>query len=398
MSRRRGPAEAFIDAIAAFLSAEATGAVVLLGATVTAVAWANSPYRAGYEALWGTTLGIHLGSVTLLSLDLRHWVNDALMALFFFVVGLEIKRELVEGELSDRGKALLPALAALGGMLVPAAIYAALNAGTATFRGWGIPMATDIAFAIGVLSLFGRRVPRGLVAFLLALAIADDIGAVLVIAAFYTSGIDIIALAVAMAALAGVLLMWRIQEHWSDPPLVLLMLLVWFAPLSSGVHTTIAGVALGLLAPVAAGPGKLGVAERLETTFHPWTSYVVVPLFALANAGVVIDPAGIGGALASPVGLGVALGLVVGKPLGIVGASWLAVRSGVAALPSGIGWPQVMAVSAVAGIGFTVSLFIAQLALADTHLDQAKVGIFAGSLVSAAFGSALLWRWLPRRA
>ena len=398
MSRRRGPAEAFIDAIAAFLSAEATGAVVLLGATVTAVAWANSPYRAGYEALWGTTLGIHLGSVTLLSLDLRHWVNDALMALFFFVVGLEIKRELAEGELSDRGKALLPALAALGGMLVPAAIYAALNADMATFRGWGIPMATDIAFAIGVLSLFGRRVPRGLVAFLLALAIADDIGAVLVIAAFYTSGIDIIALAVAMAALAGVLLMWRIQEHWSDPPLVLLMLLVWFATLSSGVHTTIAGVALGLLAPVAAGPGKLGVAERLETTFHPWTSYVVVPLFALANAGVVIDPAGIGGALASPVGLGVALGLVVGKPLGIVGASWLAVRSGVAALPGGIGWRQVMAVSAVAGIGFTVSLFIAQLALADTHLDQAKVGIFAGSLVSAAFGSALLWRWLPRRA
>jgi len=392
MAKPRRTGERVLGAVTHFLEDETIGAVILLAATAAALVWANSPLSGSYEALWHTKLEVAFGGSTVVSLDLRHWVNDALMALFFFVVGLEIKREMVEGELSSRDKAVLPAAAALGGMIVPAAIYLAFNAGGEGARGWGIPMATDIAFAVGVLSLFSRRVPRGLIVFLLALAIADDIGAILVIAVFYTSELGVVALAVASAALAGVVVLWRIERHWTDPPLVLLMFVVWAATLASGVHATIAGVALGLLAPVDPGEKEMGVAERLGQTFHPWTSRIVIPVFALANAGVAIDLAQLGDAITGAVGAGVAVGLVVGKPVGILAASFLAVRAGLARLPDGIRWPQLAGAAALAGIGFTVSLFIAQLGLDEDLLAEAKVGIFAGSLVAAVAGSALLLR------
>lgn len=387
-------AQQVLGALGVFLRAETTGAAILLAATAVAIAWANSPAAPLYEALWRTPLEVRVGEETFLSLDLRHWVNDALMALFFFVVGLEIKRELVEGELSSRAKAMLPALAALGGMVVPAAIYLALNAAGPHAGGWGIPMATDIAFAVGVLAVLGRRVPAGLKVLLLSIAIADDIGAIVVIAVFYTSAIDPVAVAFALAALVAVVALWRIKAFWSDPPLVVLMLVVWLATLASGVHATIAGVALGLLAP--ARGGELPPAQRLERTLHPWTSYVIVPLFALANAGIALDLDALTAAVTSPVALGVATGLVLGKPIGIAGAAWLAVRSGIASLPEGVRWPHVVGLATVAGVGFTVSLFIADLALEGETLSDAKVGVFAGSVLAAAAGLVLLSRSLRR--
>lgn len=317
------------------------------------------------------------------------------MAVFFFVVGLEIKRELVEGELSDRAKATLPAIAAIGGMAAPAAIYLAWNIGAPAARGWGIPMATDIAFAIGVLALLGSRVPVSLKVLLLSIAIADDIGAILVIAAFYTPTVNAAALASALVGLALVVALWRVPRWWSDPLLVAVMVFVWVATLASGVHATIAGVALGLITPAQGGAGPLPPAQRLERTLHPWTSYLVVPVFALANAGVALDGQALGAALVSPVAPGVVMGLVIGKPLGIVALSWLSVRLGIARLPAGVSWAQLIGLGAVAGIGFTVSLFIAELALADAALAQAKIGIMAGSLTAGTAGLLVLSRSLP---
>jgi NhaA family Na+:H+ antiporter len=406
----------------AFLEIEASGGILLLAATVVALVWANSPWSHGYEAVWSAQLRLSVGSWHF-DETLGLLVNDGLMAVFFFVIGLEIKREWVTGELRDRRAALLPVVAALGGMVVPALIYVAFTSGTAGGHGWGIPMATDIAFALGVVALLGTRVPSPLKVFLLTLAIVDDIGAIVVIAVFYGTHLSWTWLAVAVGLLAVVAVLGRSRVRWL-PVYVLLGVVTWYATYRSGVHATMAGVALGLLTPaapfqpeaVAAGVGErlragpvpsavalqrmgrlaresVSVLDRIETTLHPWTSYLIVPAFALANAGVPLGDGVHGEGLA--VALGVGVGLVVGKTVGVAGAAWLVIRAGLARLPTGVRWTQVLGVAMLAGIGFTVSLFVTSLAFAPgtagMHLaSHAKVGILGASFVAAVSGSALL--------
>ena len=403
-----------------FLETEAAGGIVLLIAAVIAVVWANSPWSASYRTLWHTSLDLQLGRFGL-EMDLKHWVNDALMVLFFFVVGLEIKRELVAGDLREPRVAAVPAIAAAGGMLVPAVLFLAITAGGGGSRGWGIPMATDIAFAVGMVTVLGPRVPRSLKLFLLTLAIVDDIGAMLVIAVFYAGDIQLAWLAAAVALVGGIVGLRRAGVVWL-PAYVVVGLLLWLATHSSGVHATIAGVVLGLLAPARPltpaavardwaadladdpGPGELDArtrlaktsvspAERLQYMLHPWTSFGVVPIFALANAGVSIkasafDAPGVVGVIT-----GVVVGLVVGKVAGITTATWLAVRSGRGRLPAGATWPTLGGVAALGGIGFTVSLFIADLAYEPGTLqDGAKIGVLAGSVIAALVGAFVLLR------
>ncbi|MBW3574783.1 MAG: Na+/H+ antiporter NhaA [Actinobacteria bacterium] len=405
-------------AVQHFLHTESAGGVLLLVGAAVALAWANSPWQGSYEALWTTEFAVELGGLRL-SEDLRHWVNDGLMALFFFVIGLEIKRELVQGELRDPRTAALPALAALGGMVVPAALYLLIAGGGPGGDGWGIPMATDIAFALGVVALLGRRVPSSLKLFLLTLAIVDDIGAIAVIAVAYTSDLDARALAGAAVGVLTVILLRRAEVTWV-PIYVAVGVLVWLATLESGVHATIAGVVLGLLTPACPlapatvarewasdladepSPGELAgmarlanasvsVAERLAHQLHPFTSFVVVPIFALANAGVSLSADAFEPPGAGAVAAGVAVGLVGGKIVGITSFAWLAVRLRLSRLPDGVGWGQLVGIAALAGIGFTVSLFIAGLAFEDPPLvAAAKAGILAGSFLAAAGGTALL--------
>lgn len=409
-----------------FLHIEAASGILLLATTVVALAWANSPWSAAYRDLWTTDIAINIGHHVVAE-DLRHWVNDALMALFFFVVGLEIKQELVTGHLARMREALLPAIAALGGMIVPALIYAAINAGGDGGGGWGIPMATDIAFALGVLALLGDRVPPPLKILLLALAIVDDIGAIAVIAAFYS---DDIHGGWALAALAGLVLIASLTRVrvWYVPVYAVLGSAVWFATLESGIHATIAGVALGLLCParpllpeadadviaeelsddrhvtvteIRAVSFRLresvSVAERLQDLLHPWTSYVVIPLFALANAGVELSSDVIGDATTSPITIGVIAGLLAGKFVGITAAIFLATKLGIATLPPGVTMPQIAGMAALAGIGFTVSLFIAGLAFgAGPMVAEAKIGILAASALAAVAGSLMLRGTIPR--
>ncbi len=407
-------------AVQHFLHTESAGGIVLLVGALVALVWANSPWQASYEELWRTELTLELGRFRLTE-DLRHWVNDGLMALFFFVIGLEIKRELVHGELRDPRTAALPVLAALGGMVVPALLYLLVAAGGPGGHGWGIPMATDIAFALGVVALLGRRVPASLKLFLLTLAIVDDIGAIVVIAVAYSSGLDLAALAVAGAGLMVVVALRRAEVTWV-PIYVAVGAGVWLATLASGVHATIAGVVLGLLTPASpltpaavardwAGdladepsPEELvgmtrlakesvSVAERLAHQLHPFTSFVVVPLFALANAGVVLSTGALAPTGAAAVAAGVVVGLVVGKVVGIAAFSWLALRLRWGTLPVGVGWGQLVGVATLAGIGFTVSLFIAGLAFDDPALaDAAKLGILAASAIAAILGSLILVR------
>ena len=407
--------------IAGFLQVEAAGGIVLLFAAVVAMVWANSPWAGSYEGLWHTEVTVGLGGFEL-SEDLRHWVNDALMVIFFFVVGLEIKYEIVSGELRDPKAASVPIIAAFGGMAVPALVYAAFNAGGAGSVGWGIPMATDIAFAVGVLSLLGRRIPSPARVFLLTLAIVDDIGAIVVIAIFYTSDLSLTWLGV-----AGLLLLLmvglRVLRVWSMSLYVVIGIGVWFATYESGVHATIAGVVLGLLAPAlplldqeqsksyareAIADEHLDanelrkfrfllgesvpVAERLGAQLHPWSSYVVLPIFALANAGINLSGDALTSALTSPVTAGVALGLLVGKIVGVAGASWLSVLLGLGRLPHRTTWSMMIGLGAVAGIGFTVSLFVTGLSFAEGGqlAADAKVGILGASLLAALVGSGIL--------
>jgi len=392
---------------------------------VVALVWANSPWSGSYVDLWDTELAIDVGG-HVLALDLRHWVNDGLMTAFFFVIGLEIKQELTNGQLADRRDALVPAVGALGGMVVPAAIYAVVNWGGAGAAGWGIPVATDIAFAVGVLALLGSRVPGPLKVLLLGLAIVDDIGAIVVIAVFYSDGLDLRWLAVAAGGLALVALLRRARV-WALPVYGGLGALVWLATLQSGAHATIAGVALGLLAPArpllatvdadriadelssdvdvtAAEVHDMGfriretapVAERLQDRLHPWTSFVVVPLFALANAGVAVSGESLTDAATSPVTLGVVGGLVVGKVVGVAGAIGLVTRFGPGRLPDGVALRHILGMAGLAGIGFTVSLFVAGLAFDDAgRTDEAKVGVLAASVLAAALGAVLLRRARP---
>jgi NhaA family Na+:H+ antiporter len=403
-----------------FLHVEAAGGILLVMATIVALVWANV-WPASYESLWSTEVRIQLGDYEFAD-DLQHLVNDLLMGLFFFVVGMEIKRELVSGELRDRRVVALPAMAALGGMIVPATIFLAFNAAGDGRDGWGIPMATDVAFALGVVALLGARVPASVKVLLLTLAIVDDIGAIVVIALFYTSDLEPIFLVFAAGLAVVVAVILRLDITY--PPIFFgLGLLLWLMVYESGVHATIAGVVMGLLTPAVprqtdleadevvdvlenrpelhasdvrmtayAIRGSVSACDRLIDALHPWTSYVIVPLFAVANAGVEIS----GDELRDPsaVFVGVLLGLVVGKLVGITAFSWLTVRLGLGRLPAGTHWGHITGVATVAGIGFTVSLFITGLAFDDVGLqDDAKLGTLSASIVAAVVGWVVFSRF-----
>ncbi|MCU1457118.1 MAG: Na+/H+ antiporter NhaA [Actinomycetia bacterium] len=381
----RGP-KPIRAALAEFLRAESASGVVLLIATVAALTWANVA-TSGYHDLWSHRLTLPF---TDSSETLQGWVNDALMVVFFFVVGLEIKRELVVGELRDRRAAMLPVVAAVGGMVVPAALFLAVNAGSHTLeRGWAIPVATDIAFVVGVLALLGPRVPSGLKLFLLTLAIADDIGGIVIIAVVYSHRVELAWIGLALVAVGTVVLIRKagVSTPWAY---LLPAAVLWFATYESGVHPTIAGVVLGLLTPAVPVKGR-AVLEDLEHRLHPWSSFVVVPLFALANAGVVLSGGAIGDAGSSTLAWGVVAGLVLGKPIGIGVATWLAVRTGVGRLPAGVRAIHIVGGGILGGIGFTIALFIAELSYSGrAKVDVAKIGVLAASLAAAVIGSAVL--------
>jgi NhaA family Na+:H+ antiporter len=374
-----------LTALAEFTSVEALSGIVLLAATIAALCWANLAL-ASYTGFWDSQLTLGFGSFAIEE-TLQHWVNDALMVVFFFVVGLEIKRELVCGELRTPRTAALPVLAALGGMAVPAAIYAAINAGSPGIDGWGIPMATDIAFALAVLVALGSRIPSGLKLFLLTLAIVDDIGAILVIALFYTDTLAPAWLLGAVGAAACMIVMRRLVA--TPVAYVVPAAVLWICVLESGVHATLAGVVLGLLTPAGPIRGR-NVIEELEHVLHPWSSLLVVPLFALANAGIVITASSLRDATTSTIALGVVAGLVIGKPLGIALTTGLGLKFGLGTLPEGMRPVQMVGAGALAGIGFTVSLFVAGLAFEGAALDEAKLGVLVASVVSACIGVVLL--------
>jgi Na+:H+ antiporter, NhaA family len=406
-----------------FVQNEASSSVLLFGAAVAALIWANSPWSASYFALW--KLPLQLGRRPLLAMDLHHWIDDGLMVLFFLTVGLEIKREIVKGELSSFRQAALPIMAALGGMILPALLYFTLNRAGLGARGWGIPMATDIGFAMGVLALLGKRIPSSLRVFMLALAIVDDVGAILVIAFFYTPTISLPALAMAGGLLALLIAVAMLRAPISV--YVVVGLFFWAAVLSSGVHATIAGVILGLIAPIkpkfqpeelaeSAEPllrdfrtqilsqdkssaeatltaldqllrGTDSIAERLERTLHPWVCFLVLPLFALASAGIVLSTAQLKLALSSPIALGIVVGLLVGKAVGITAFSFLAVQSKIAGMADGLTWVGISGVGILAGVGFTVALFISGLSFGDeTLVATAKMAVLAASLAAGALG------------
>jgi len=384
--RRRLP-----TSVARFMGTEAAGGALLLAAALVALVWANSPVGGSYRSLWHTEIAFDS--------DLQHWVNDGLMVVFFFVVGLEIKRELVVGKLRDPRTAAMPVIAALGGMAVPALLYLLVTAGSGGSRGWGIPMATDIAFAVGLVTVLGRRVPASLKLFLLTLAVVDDIGAIVVIGVFYSAGLEPRFLAAAAAVVVAIVLLKR-SGVVTLAPYVALGVALWLATYASGVHATIAGVVLGLLTPARGLRGAaVSPAERITHVLHPWSSFVIVPVFALANAGVVIRADSFDAPGATAVSAGVVVGLVVGKTVGIAGAAWLAARTGLGRLPDDTTWPMMLAIAAVAGVGFTVSLFIAELAFDVGPLqDAAKLGVLAGSTVAALVGGTALRRACRRRA
>jgi Na+:H+ antiporter, NhaA family len=378
--------------LARFIQSESAASVALLAATVVALAWANSRWAWAYDALLHLELGVWLGG-HVLALTLHHWVNDGLMALFFFVVGLEIKRELVLGQLSTWSGAALPVAAAIGGMVAPALLYTLVAGGGPGARGWGVPMATDIAFALGVLALLGRRVPPALQVFLTAIAIADDLGAVLVISLYYTERVHLGALGGAAALLVGLWLVGRSRLR-SRSVYALLVAGVWLATLASGVHATVAGILVAFLVPVRAGDAP-DPAQVMEEALHPVTTWLVLPVFALFNAGVALG-GGVGDAIRSPVALGVLLGLVVGKTIGITGATWLLVRAKVSRLPEGLTLGRVAGASVLGGIGFTMSIFVAGLAFPGEALETAaKVGILAASVLAGVTGYAVLRAILP---
>ena len=437
-SSERPNKNSFVGYFEWFVRSEVTGSILLLACTVIALVWANSPWAGVYDDLLHTYIGVGWGD-SVFKLSLHHWINDGLMVIFFFVVGLEIKRELVVGELSSFDKASLPVAAAFGGMVVPALLFVFFNQSGDAARGWGIPMATDIAFALGVLAIFGKRVPIGLKVFLTALAIADDLGAVAVIALYYTEKINFAPLVVSIVLLAVLFLAIKMNIRRIGFILAL-MVAVWVAVFASGVHATVAGILLAMVIPVRpqVSPkdfiidaeafldkaknqiqsGSCIVTDKeqleaveyihvragdtlpsglmLEHALHPVQVWVILPLFALANAGVALG-GNLGEVLASPLALGIIAGLVVGKPLGIILMSWLVVRMGKGALPAGVTWGQVVGAGCLAGIGFTMSLFVSDLAFNDpTLITAAKIGILAASLASGILGFLILSRALPK--
>jgi Na+:H+ antiporter, NhaA family len=383
-----GPFEGDDMAAADSAKSDLTGGVVLCLATIAALIVANSPLGPHYSALLEMKGEIRIGSLGL-SKGLDHWINDGLMAIFFLLIGLEIKREAVEGALASIKQAALPIIAAIGGFVIPAAIYAAVNWGdAATLRGWAIPAATDIAFALGVCAMLGRAVPASLKTFLLALAIIDDLMAIVVIAIFYTAELSVTALALAAIGVAALVVL-----NWCDvrkPSLYLLAgVFTWVCVLKSGVHATLAGVAVGLAMPLTRHDGH-SLLEDTEHALKPWVSFVIVPIFAFANAGVSL--AGLTLAkLAAPIPLGIVAGLVIGKQVGVFSASFLAIRLGIAAPPAGATMAKLYGIAVLTGIGFTMSLFIGTLAFDDeTVLAQVRLGVLAASLVSGVAAAMLL--------
>ncbi|MGA8157252.1 MAG: Na+/H+ antiporter NhaA [Rhodoplanes sp.] len=426
----REPITAIAPALQRFLHTESSGGLALLLAAVIALALANSPFGPAFDSVWQTTIGLHLADITW-DHTLRHWINDGLMTIFFFIVGLEIKREITGGQLRELRAAAFPFAAAIGGMSVPAALYLGLvwfvlPARPEASAGWGVVMATDIAFAVGCMALLGRRVPGSLRVFILALAIVDDIGAILVIAVGYSHGFSIIPFCGAVGGILVALLMqWlgirAMAAYWC------IGVLTWLALHESGVHPTLTGVAMGLLTPARpwiehgrfdrflewargttpeeieqdlehkpkpvrqklarAAVESLSPQQRLEDALHPWSAFFVLPLFALANAGVGISL----DAVFEPITLAILVGLSVGNPIGIFAFSWLAVRFGIARKPDDVTWSMLLGAGALGGIGFTVSLFIANLAFDEAALQSAKVGILSASLISGLVGMGVLW-------
>jgi Na+:H+ antiporter, NhaA family len=433
MEERRATVVRFVRPVQEFIQTEAAGGTVMLAAALFALLWANSPWSHLYHGLIEHHLVLDLGFYRL-DESVHFWINDGLMVLFFFLVGLEIKREAVVGELASVRRMVVPVVAAIGGMLIPAAVFLAFNGGTEAGRGWGIPVATDIAFAVGVLMLLGRRVPAAAKVWLLAIAIADDVGGILVIGVFYAQSIDLAPIGVALAML-GLAWLFRRYGIWYIPVYFVLGIVASAAVMTSGVHASLVGVAFGLLTPWQAWyrpEGFVEVAERtlrrlrhgaepedvahphsgnghddrvdalltlstmsrhsvapldrLEHELHPLVAFGIVPLFAFANAGVALSPGTLGDAAVSPVVWGITLGLVLGKPLGILLGTWVALRLG-ARLPAGVRWRTLAGVSVLGGIGFTVSLLIADLAFVDPQpLTLAKLGIFAGSFLAGGLG------------
>lgn len=408
----------------AFIATEIGSALILLAAVLIALVWANSPWGNTYEEFWHTELSVRLGDAEI-NEDLRGWVNDGLMALFFFVIGLEIRRELDMGELRDRKRVAVPVLAGLGGMIAPALIYLSFNVGTEAARGWGIVMATDTAFALGVLALVGKRCPVRLRVFLLTLVVVDDVGALTVIALAYTDDLALGPLALAVGVF-GLVVAFRAAGVHHGAIYFGMGVLMWLALLESGVHATIAGVAMGLLATAyppsrsalqqasnlwrsfreqptsgfarSAGRGlrrAISPNERMQEIYHPWTSYLIVPLFAVANAGVGFSVEILEQAASSPITIGIIVGLVVGKLVGITGASWLATRRRLGGFPLTVSWAPLVGMASVAGIGFTVSLFIAEISFDGLALEEAKIGIFAASVLATAL-SWLVFRIIAR--
>ncbi len=417
-----------------FIHSETAGALFLLGAALLAIAWANSPWRDAYFHLRETFITLRLGPLNLTE-DVSHWINDGLMTIFFFVVALEIKRELVHGELSAFRKAALPVAGALGGMVVPVIVFFAFNWKGPGAHGWGIPMATDIAFALGVLALLGDRIPFSVRVFLLAYAIVDDIGAILVIAIFYSGQISLPALGLAAAVLV-LIVTARFAGVRNIAIYIILGLVLWLAVFESGIHATIAGVVLGLLTPASSWFGSEEAASELEKTLphlraaikdqhreraeailgeidmlsrhseapveriqrlvHPWTSFVILPLFALANAGITFSPHLLHGALTSPITLGIGSALFFGKFFGLTLFAWGAVRLGIAALPDATTWRHILGTALLGGIGFTVSIFISDLAYHDAQMiSEAKIGILITSLLAATAGWCFLRFAIP---
>lgn len=410
---------AFVRPTLRFMSVEAAGGAVMLAAAVVAVLWANSPWRHGYEQMLATPISVHAGTFVHLDLDLHEWTNEAAMTLFFLLAGLEIKRQVVRGELRDPRRAALPALAALGGMLCPALLFALVNAGHDGARGWGIPMATDIAFAVGVVTLAGRRLPVGARIFILTLAVADDVGGIVVIAVFYSSNVRP-AWFVVLAACVALTLVCSALEIRSLVPYLVLGTIAWYSLYQAGVEAAIAGVIFGLLAPTVPfhPPESLSAVlhrlqhrlqdghdrddaaflaryatetvaplERIESRLGPWVSFLIVPVFALANAGVRIDTSAVNGRVFA----GVIVALVLGKLIGVFAMAWLAVRLGLGRLPSGASWSQMAGLAATAGIGFTVALFVTELSFDDPMLTaSAKLGVLCASAIAGVVGALLL--------
>jgi Na+:H+ antiporter, NhaA family len=433
--KRTRPVEQIVRPFQDFADKASSGGILLIAAAIVALVWANSPWRESYTGLWGTEFSVSLGPFSIED-DLTHWVNDGLMAIFFLVVGLEIKREILVGELSSPRRAALPLAAAIGGAVLPALIYVGINFGTEGVSGWGIPMATDIAFALGVLALLGRRVPLGLKVFVTALAIVDDILAVMVIALFYTSDVSWGALGVGAVFLVA-LVAANLGGVGKPLPYALLGIGLWICFLESGVHATIAGVLLAMTVPASSfidtgvflkrsrglldrfeqagergGDPVLCNEERqgalhalnkanedvepplqeLEHALHPWVVFLIMPLFALANAGVLLGEDFIS-TLLNPVSVGIVIGLLLGKQIGITLFAWLAVKSGISEMPGGVTWLHIYGAGWLAGIGFTMSLFISDLAFADSPLlDVAKLGILTASLIAGVVGWSIIRR------